>query len=197
MNNAVRFRRRIPHVERLRKSIEHALIELLEDIEHVDHIAGRCKDEAGFLKKAKEKSYENPFEDMEDQIGVRIYTLFRSVIDNVRERVNDELSRAEEGWRTEEDPRAFGYETHHIILQVPSYCIPSDWPSDLEHVPTFELQIRTVAMHAWAEGQHSLYKAKAKLTPEQEKRLAAISALYWSADNEYDRLKIDIERNSS
>jgi ppGpp synthetase/RelA/SpoT-type nucleotidyltranferase len=54
---------------------------------------------------------------------------------------------------------------------------------------TFELQIRTLFMHAWAEPQHDMgYKAAQELTREIRRELAWIAASAWGADQAYDRV---------
>lgn len=54
---------------------------------------------------------------------------------------------------------------------------------------TFELQVRTLFMHAWAEPQHNLgYKSPGDLSKEHRRHLAWIAASAWGADRGSRRL---------
>ena len=64
-----------------------------------------------------------------------------------------------------EKPKKNGYESYHIILQVP---VKIDEVSDI--IPV-ELQIRTVVMDAWAGMDNRISYKKAKLSPELEKSI--------------------------
>jgi ppGpp synthetase/RelA/SpoT-type nucleotidyltranferase len=58
---------------------------------------------------------------------------------------------------------------------------------------TFELQVRTLFMHAWAEPQHDLgYKGPGDLTKLQKKRLAWVAASAWGADHELEGLWAEV-----
>jgi ppGpp synthetase/RelA/SpoT-type nucleotidyltranferase len=54
---------------------------------------------------------------------------------------------------------------------------------------TFELQIRTLCMHAWAEPQHDVgYKSAEELSREDRRELAWIAASIWGADHGFERV---------
>jgi ppGpp synthetase/RelA/SpoT-type nucleotidyltranferase len=54
---------------------------------------------------------------------------------------------------------------------------------------TFELQIRTLFMHAYAEPQHDFaYKSSAELLRDDRKRLGWIASAAWGADRAYQEL---------
>jgi ppGpp synthetase/RelA/SpoT-type nucleotidyltranferase len=56
---------------------------------------------------------------------------------------------------------------------------------------TFELQVRTLFQHAYAEPQHNLgYKpGDAQLTDEVRRELAWVAASSWGADQALDRVR--------
>ena len=64
-----------------------------------------------------------------------------------------------------EKPKKNGYESYHIILQVP---VIIDEVSDI--IPV-ELQIRTIVMDAWAGMDNRISYKKKKLSPELEKSI--------------------------
>lgn len=62
---------------------------------------------------------------------------------------------------------------------------------DRHDVPdAFELQVRTLFQHAYAEPQHNVgYKPSVQLTREEQRELAWIAASAWGADHQLERLR--------
>jgi ppGpp synthetase/RelA/SpoT-type nucleotidyltranferase len=60
---------------------------------------------------------------------------------------------------------------------------------------TFEMQVRTLFMHAYAEPPHDWgYKSGGELTRDVERQLAWIAASAWGADRMYADLRGELER---
>jgi putative GTP pyrophosphokinase len=88
-----------------------------------------------------------------------------------------------------ESESEFGYFGRHYILFVQSdVIVPGVDKSLLPRV--FELQVKTLFQHAWAEGEHDLgYKLGAKpLTKDDKRRFAFASAQAWGADRMFEEL---------
>ncbi|NPV40840.1 MAG: hypothetical protein HPY72_05785 [Anaerolineae bacterium] len=76
----------------------------------------------------------------------------------------------------------FGYEGIHLIFLIPKDIITPEIESNFPPV-FFELQIKTLFQHAWAEADHDLaYKPQKKLDDEQERKIAFTAAQAWGAD---------------
>lgn len=75
----------------------------------------------------------------------------------------------------------FGYESEHFVFVIPDHMKSDEWQEIADMPETFEFQIRTLFMHAWAESQHDLgYKGDPG--PEVKRELAWIAASAWGAD---------------
>ena len=84
----------------------------------------------------------------------------------------------------------FGYESHHLICNIPSHMKPNGWKDQEEMPETFELRVRTIFMHACAEPQHNYgYKGAEDLPSNIRKELAWIAASAWGVDQSYERVR--------
>lgn len=181
-------------LEQLRASLEEETRAALATLPHIDRVAFRAKSLDSFLVKAtdpRNKSlYQDPLVEIEDQIAGRVIVFFLNDRAAVRERLDGRTFNPVEGWtRAPERDAEFGYESDHIIFNIPILLLPQEW-NQLERMPTtFELQIRTIFMHAYAEPQHDIgYKGAAELPREIRRELGWIAASAWGADQAYERV---------
>ncbi len=166
----------------------------LEDIKFVDGIFGRVKTKKSFVKKVLQNAekYSQPFQNVEDLIGVRILVLFPSVSQTVSTFVKEKLfSTVEHRYRQEKKPNAFGYEGYQSIHSIPTSYLPTKDSANLPRV--FELQVRTLFQHAWAEPQHRInYKRDFRFAESDEfdycKSFAFIAASCWGNDRVLEEL---------
>ena len=178
------YERRIPLLEALRAELERGLLEVLKGTPHVDRVDLRVKEVGSFINKATR--YENPLEDIEDQIAGRVLVFFTTDVDVISQRTRERWSAVEAVQKEPERDAEFGYESRHHIFVIPEHAKPSGW-SDHPRMPTtFELQIRTLFMHAYAEPQHDLvYKSGDDLPREIRRQLGWIAASAWGADRAF------------
>lgn len=187
-----RYEQRLPRLEDVRRDLASETEAILEGIPHIDRIAYRVKDVDRFVEKACRNAppdgYEEPLREVEDQVAGRILVFFRSDLEPVMEAICKEFSSVElrrKAPRTTE----FGYESDHSIFVIPPQARPSTWEHDQSAPTTFELQVRTLFQHAWAEPQHDLgYKSKDSLSEESERELAWAAASAWGADQALQRV---------
>lgn len=72
---------------------------------------------------------------------------------------------------------AFGYVGQHFILFLPSDVIAEVQYGGKSTTTFFELQIKTLFQHSWAEAEHDLgYKNSTPITPLQKCKLAFTAA---------------------
>ena len=85
-----------------------------------------------------------------------------------------------------EEPTEFDYESEHFVLIIPEHYKPAGW-TDMDQMPTtFELQVRTLFMHAWAEPQHDLGYKGTELDHNTKRELAWVAASAWGADRTFN-----------
>src|SRR5580692_5677170 len=174
--------------------IEDHLKNLLGSFARVDRISARAKSVDRFLGKAAKlengkPKYEDPLNQIQDQVGARIVTFYASDVERIRLEIEKYFKYIESQKIVPESEKEFGYEGRHFILFVPEDLI-DDTVSRDESVELFELQIKTLFQHAWSEAEHDLgYKpGESALTPEQTRLLAFTSAQAWGADRIFDEL---------
>ena len=60
----------------------------------------------------------------------------------------------------------------------------------------FEIQIKTLFQHAWAQAEHDLgYKQGQPLSFEEKRKLAFAAAQSWGADTIFNQIYLSINRN--
>lgn len=160
-------------------------VDALTGLQHIDRIAFRVKDRDSFLSKAKKPKYSSPLVELEDQVAGRVITFFRDDLSLVRQRLTSWFGAVEHESKEPASATEFDYESDHYVFVIPEHSKPAGW-ADLAQMPTtFEFQVRTLFMHAWAEPQHDLgYKSAdgVNLDRDTKRRLAWIAASAWGAD---------------
>ncbi|WP_079622273.1 GTP pyrophosphokinase [Mycobacteroides abscessus] len=188
---ATRYTARQPMLVQLAATLEAQVVEILDGVPHIDRIVFRVKMPSSFVVKATKKDpdtgkdkYSHPFSELEDQVAGRVLTFFRSDIDVVRARLVGSLGPVEYEPKEPKDADEFGYESDHFVFVIPEHHKPEGWHDFADMPTTFELQLRTLFMHAWAEPQHDIgYKSRGGENDRQTKReLAWVAASAWGAD---------------
>lgn len=154
-----------------------------------DRVYGRVKEFYSFVGKTRRKSLQNPFQEMNDIVGIRIICLYRDDIEEIKKVVDETFEVISDDDKTEDkDVDRFGYSGSHIIARLGNEQNASLQQS-LRHLH-FEIQIRTIAQHAWASISHHLfYKQSDKIPEDQERDFNALSALFYVADSHFLWLK--------
>ena len=181
---AAAYDARRPFLETLKDTLLIKTENALAGLPHVDRIAFRVKDRDSFIAKAGKSKYTDPLTQLEDQVAGRAITFFRDDIPLVRQRLNEWFADVEHEAKEPTEPKVFDYESDHYVFVIAEHDKPDGW-SDVSDMPTtFEFQVRTLFMHAWAEPQHNLgYKPdQEKLDHDTIRELAWIAASAWGAD---------------
>jgi putative GTP pyrophosphokinase len=181
-------------LEQVALNLETETKEYLAGLEHIDRVAFRAKGTSSFIGKvqrfSKQGSYTDPLVEIEDQIAGRVLVFFCSDITIVEQRLRQVLSAVEGGWREPARDEEFGYQSHHLVCLIPPQVKPAGWDQRRDVPNTFELQIRTLFIHAYAEPQHDLaYKGAGDLPKDIRRELAWIAASAWGADRAYERVR--------
>jgi putative GTP pyrophosphokinase len=96
--------------------------------------------------------------------------------------------------RRQEDFDRFGYSSLHYVASLGhSRAALADY-SEFKQLK-FEIQIRSILQHAWAEIEHDLqYKSELEIPREAKRRFARLAGLLDLADSEFTGLRDQIHR---
>ncbi|MEP6815079.1 MAG: DUF429 domain-containing protein, partial [Marmoricola sp.] len=157
------YEARLPALRRA-SDVAVALVTTILDDAGINYlsITGRAKSVASFAGKAVLRAgdgprYVDPLAEMADQVGVRVVTYLQSDVVAVVDLLASQfqvLADRDKGQETASKGR-FGYASRHLDLALD----PDEEPeSGLEALVErqFEVQIRTVLQHAWAEFEHDI-----------------------------------------
>jgi putative GTP pyrophosphokinase len=187
------FRKREPAYKRV---LEESLFILerglrLEDIKY-HSIPTRIKSFDSFMAKAKRKAGErkqadvDPFAEVTDIVGLRVVCLFLSDIARDGKVIKNHFDILTEDNKIDDaDVSSFGYMSVHFVANIkPSYSGPRY--DDLVGIP-LEIQVRTIAMDAWATISHYLsYKSAIDVPSELRRDFYALSGLFYVADSHFE-----------
>lgn len=125
---------------------------------------------------------------IQDQIGARIVVFYLRDVEVAASRVDEYLRKVEMREIVPDSESEFGYFGRHFIFFIPSELFDSE--EQQKRAPTFfELQIKTLYQHAWAEANHDLaYKPPEDLSTDDRRRIAFTAAQSWGADQIFDDL---------
>ena len=188
-----KYEERLTLLNQLSEALNKETNDALADLLHIDRISFRIKSSKSFADKALDPNnkppYNNAFVEIEDQVAGRIIVFFINDIDLVIGKLKGTFKSIESSFRRPAKDEEFGYESHHLICLIPPYVKPRGWNARDDLPTTFELQIRTIFMHAYSEPQHNIgYKSTKELPKEIRRELAWIAASSWGADKAYQRV---------
>lgn len=181
--------------EALSDKVSEIIKEVLDD-NNVEYytITNRAKEVESFKEKAKNEKY-NDYKDIKDLAGIRVITYVESeaikVADIVKKLFNiDDAESVDKSKILGVDK--VGYRSIHYIAKFLSdRCKLPEFKrfSDLD----FEIQIRTILQHAWAEIEHDRnYKYGGILPEEIRRRFAILAGVLELADREFDQISSNI-----
>ncbi len=192
-----RYEERLPLLQELAANLERELRRQFEGVAHIDRISFRAKGTDSFLDKVLERrvepAYEEPLIEVEDQVAGRIVVFFLSDVEPARAQAERLFTPVEAVQRRPAMYNVFDYESFHAIYGIPPHMKPDGWEARGDLLRTFELQIRTLFQHAYAEPQHDLaYKPGAPPSDEIRRELAWVAASSWGADQALERVRQEL-----
>lgn len=188
------YSERLPLLREVAMRLEESLHEHFAGTPRIDRIDFRVKSAKSFVEKAMVRKvdppYRVPLAEIEDQIGGRILVHFDADVADAVKRTAELLIPVEEEYRRATRYNEFDYESFHGIYGLAPQYLPAAWSEHEDMPQTFELQVRTLLQHAYAEPQHDLaYKPEAPLDDEVRRELAWIAASCWGADRAFERAR--------
>ncbi len=195
-------------IERLYSSYEPVFCEVLGKIENklkanirlqsMPTYKARIKSFPSYYKKIlrqkpKESSQTEKLVTLTDMLGIRIICAFMEDTENVVTQLGSFLNVREiEHKGYDQSFREFGYESVHVLIEIPEDCRPVEHLSPvLPEDMVFEIQVRTILQDAWAEVEHELIY-KTDFNPFDKplrRKLAAINANLNLADTIFQEIR--------
>ena len=149
-------------------------------------LVSRIKAFESFRDKIVRKNIKDPFDSINDLVGVRVVCLLRSDIPKLGQLIHEKFTvLAEDNKLDGVEVNAFGYQSVHFVVRLPQSCTGPRY--DGLHDLRLEIQVRTLAMDAWAALSHYLdYKSESDVPKELRKDFFALSGLFYVADTHFE-----------
>ena len=189
----------LPALQTLKARLQASLVELLAQNKlEVHYVSSRVKsrDSLRYKLSRPDKTYDALW-NVTDLLGLRITTYFEDNTEDVARliekyfRVDFSNSHSNDDKLRFNDHHRFGYRSLHYV------CSFSATDATAPQLPTefhFEIQIRTILQHAWAEVEHGLaYKANGLVPDAIRRRFSRIASLLEIADEEFGSIRRDLE----
>jgi len=200
-----RFRTVRSDYEHLAEVAKRVLMETLAVSEIRFHsIEARAKSLESFAKKAAKPSeadpnkpkYSDPLREITDLAGVRVITFLPRTVEQVCAHVEREFTVLERTDKSVEllDEGKLGYQSIHFLVQMhPNRTRLAEYQR--HGGLTFEIQVRTLLQHAWAEMEHDIqYKSAAVIPAIIRRKFIALAGMLEIADREFQSLQDEDER---
>lgn len=175
------------------RQLEAHLQDTLSPVVRIDRISARAKSVDRFIQKASKAEdgrpkYSDPLNQIQDQLGARIVTFYASDVSRIASEVRKFFHPIENKLRVPETESEFGYVGEHFVLMIPTDVLVGIEADD-DSPTVFELQIKTLFQHAWAEAEHDIgYKPNTELTALHRRKMAFTAAQAWGADQIFEEL---------
>lgn len=171
-----------------------------------DNVTARVKQWRSLRAKAVKRGpdgeflYPDPWADLHDLVGVRVTTYHSTEIPGILEVLGDAfdvLRQIDKGQETRIAGR-LGYGSHHLILRVPEDPA-EEVPPGLEAYRglMFEIQVRTVLQHAWAEFEHDIRYKSTTVDPRIDRAFALAAGLIELADQQFDQIAAIVDESEA
>lgn len=178
-----------------RERISNLLEDLLLNANIVTHqINSRTKTFDSLSNKITKKDKYTDLAEITDIVGIRVITYLDSDVDKVEELVRKEFEIDEKNSIDKRilQSNEFGYRSLHLVASIDNSRLKLTEYQRYKGLK-FEIQIRSILQHAWAEIEHDLgYKGKSSIPDSYIRSFNRLSALLESADIEFDRLKKEL-----
>lgn len=191
------YQRRYRHFQKEADLIREIVAEIARGTGALLHATtARAKTPESVRSKLRRKHYSDPDRQMTDLIGVRVITIYSDDVDLVVAGIRDALIINKQDSVDERvllGLRDFGYRSVHLIARLKAAQARNRKYKILQN-QWFEIQVRSILEHAWAEISHEIvYKSGVQYPEELIRRFASLAGTLELLDNEF--LTLRDERN--
>lgn len=189
-----------PIYKTLANKIENIISEIL-DINTLSYhiITSRSKTIESFKEKINNEKYDDPINQITDLAGIRIITYVEDEVRDVCKLITetfeiDKENSSDKGLELGIDK--VGYKSVHYIAKLKNErLLLPEYQSFKDRY--FEIQVRTILQHAWAEIEHDRnYKFSGKLPDEITRRFKLLAGLLEISDREFNNIAKEIDNTS-
>jgi len=184
--------------ESLANKVADILKENVEEKQVQYHsISFRRKSLESFTAKAKKDKYADPANQIMDIAGVRVITYLETDVSRIAEIIEGlfdvDLANSLDQSKLLGSDR-LGYRSVHYVAKFDKNRCKLPEYKRYKGLP-FEIQIRSLLQHAWAEIEHDRnYKFSGKLPTELERRFYLIAGALEIADHEFVAIATEIDK---
>ncbi|OCH01409.1 GTP pyrophosphokinase family protein [Aliivibrio fischeri] len=186
-----------PTYKRLSAKIEALLSEVFE-MENISYhiITSRTKTIESVRGKISKDKYDNPKEQIQDFAGIRIITYVEDEVAKISELIEKTFDIDHENSGNKSDDLGLdkvGYKSVHYIAHLDKSRLKLPEYKQYEN-KCFEIQVRTILQHTWAEIEHDRsYKYTGKLPTDIGRRFKLLAGMLEMADREFNNISNDID----
>ena len=160
------------------------------------NVTHRLKDETSFLDKCCNGKYTDPISEITDVCGVRIIGYTTTDVDAISKIIEKEFNI---DWANSINKSSqlnsdqVGYLSVHYVASFSARRLKLAEYAQFQNIK-FEVQIRTILQHAWAEVEHDRsYKFSGELPSEIKRRFYLVAGALELMDREFSRLSSEID----
>jgi ppGpp synthetase/RelA/SpoT-type nucleotidyltranferase len=191
------YRQLLPIYEQMAEMIPEKLQEIFAEagiiVAAVEHRVKKEDSLAGKLRLKGNKYHS--IHDVTDVVGIRVITFYNDDVNKVAS-VLERLFEID--WENSIDKRkaheidSFGYLSLHYICRIPETAYANSEHPELNQI-RFEVQMRTVLQHAWANMNHDTgYKSGVEIPKVYKRNLSRLAGMLELVDDEFSRIRHEL-----
>lgn len=169
----------------------------ITEYEILPEISFRIKELHSIIKKIQKKRKEGKgdynYNNLTDKLGVRIICVFQEEMELIDIFIRKYFNVTKADIKKDHlDIKSLDYLSNHYDVRITSSIINNKRLTELENLD-FEIQVRTLNQHAWANTAHFLsYKNDSYLPPNLERKIYRLLSLYEIADDEFSNVNSEL-----
>lgn len=175
-----------------------SIIENLLKTHEIDYltVSGRTKTKESILEKIERKAYKDPAKQLTDLTGIRVVGYFESDISKISDLIKSAFNVDIANSLNQDEKLSvnqIGYRSVHFVCDIGQTRSSLPEFLNLSNLK-FEIQVRTVLQHAWAELAHDRnYKFSGRLPKEIERNLFLYAGMLEIADKGFNEISKKID----
>ncbi len=184
--------------KQLTQKIHNIISEILEIRNiNIHAIFSRTKDISSFSEKILDEKYSNPKKQITDLSGIRIICYVESDIDKVCSVLEDSFKIDKKNSIDKSKllgTDKVGYKSVHYIAELKDERLNLPEYKKFKNCK-FEIQVRTILQHAWAEIEHDRnYKFSGELPEEIQRKFKLLAGTLELVDKEFNDIAREIDK---